>query len=188
MTATNKRVYAVVVTYNGASWIAKCLQSLQDGCFPIFVILVDNASTDETISLAKQFGEVTCVKLRRNVGFGRANNIGIRMALSLRAEYVFLLNQDAFVYADTVGSLVDAARAYPEYGIVSPIHPTSDGSGLDEKFARYMVRHRANPTTEELDYKHLGKELYPVSFVNAAAWLVSSQCLKRIGGFDPIFF
>ena len=85
-----KKVFVVIVTYNGVQWIRKCLQSCQD--YP--VVVVDNQSTDATVEIIQnEFPKVHLIEESKNHGFGQANNIGISYALNKGADYVFLLNQ-----------------------------------------------------------------------------------------------
>jgi N-acetylglucosaminyl-diphospho-decaprenol L-rhamnosyltransferase len=99
------KVVVIIVTYNGAGWIEKCLNSLRNSSLNTDVIVIDNASTDETVSLIENlYPEVELVKRANNLGFGQANNIGLRMALDQNADFVFLLNQDAWIDQDTIGN------------------------------------------------------------------------------------
>ena len=66
-----------------------------------------------------------------NLGFGRANNLGIRAALDDGARRVLLLNQDACVLPDTIGRLASCSEAHPEYGILSPAHLYGAGEAFD---------------------------------------------------------
>lgn len=177
--------YVVIVTYNGMKWLPKCLKS----CKGYRSIVIDNASTDETISYIKEnFPEVELFPQDKNLGFGQANNLGIKYALAQGAEYVFLLNQDAYLHDGCIDSLIEAHKKHPEYGILSPIHLNGKGDRLDQNFSNY-VTYRNNPDF----YSHfvLNKPLqsiYDVPFVNAAGWLLSREILETVGGFDPIFF
>ncbi|MDZ7379583.1 MAG: glycosyltransferase family 2 protein [candidate division KSB1 bacterium] len=183
-------VYAVVVTYNGAAFIGSCLRSLSDSRYPVSTVVVDNASTDNTREIVASFPDVELIPLQANIGFGRANNIGIAHALERGADFVFLLNQDARVAPETVGALVNCALTAAEYGILSPMHLNGDGSQIDYLFSRHLAR-SSNPSYTQLLsdlYRGHLAEVYPVPFVNAAAWLLSRSCLMQVGGFDPLFF
>lgn len=183
-------VYAVVVTYNGAAFIERCLQSLLESRYPVTTLVVDNASADNTREIVASFPSVELIPLRMNIGFGRANNIGIGCALQRGADFVFLLNQDARVSPEAIGTLVDCARSAAEYGILSPMHLNGDGSQIDYLFSRHLAR-VTNPSYTRLLsdlYKGCPAEVYPVSFVNATAWLLTRECLMHVGGFDPLFF
>ena len=88
-------VHIVIVTYNGMSWLPKCLDSIPDG---MPTIVVDNASTDQTcFYIQKEHPAVHVLAQKENLGFGRANNLGIQKALDEQTDAVFLLNQDAYL-------------------------------------------------------------------------------------------
>ncbi|AIG30163.1 glycosyl transferase [Flavobacterium psychrophilum] len=174
----NKKIFVIIVTYNGSKWIEKCINSLLRSIYPINILVVDNCSTDDSVELLKQFSEIHLIQSKENLGFGRANNIGIDYALKNKADYVFLLNQDTWVFDDTISNLVVMAQNNPSFGIVSPMHFSGDEKTLDKGFVTYY-----NRNVEE----NAGKNIAIVPFVNAAAWLVSSACLQKVGGFESLF-
>ncbi|EOG6904514.1 glycosyltransferase family 2 protein [Flavobacterium psychrophilum] len=174
----NKKIFVIIVTYNGSKWIEKCINSLLRSIYPINILVVDNCSTDDSVELLKQFSEIHLIQFKENLGFGRANNIGIDYALKNKADYVFLLNQDTWVFDDTISNLVVMAQNNPSFGIVSPMHFSGDEKTLDKGFVTYYNRY-----IEE----NAGKNIAIVPFVNAAAWLVSSACLQKVGGFESLF-
>lgn len=180
------RVFAVVVTHNGAPWIEQCLHSLMLSHYAVQVIVVDNASSDATRSLLTHFPGIACLAQDHNLGFARANNIGIREALDQGADFVLLLNQDACVRPHTVGKLVGQALENRGLGILSPFHLNGDGTDIDARFLRWIAQEESKFFAD----LYLGrlKEVYPIHFVNAAAWLLTRECLNRVGGFDPLFF
>jgi GT2 family glycosyltransferase len=177
-----KKVFVVIVTYNGAKWIHKCFGRLRSGSYPVQTIVVDNGSTDATISMLEaDYPEVTLIRSGQNLGFGQANNLAIKQALQQGADYVFLLNQDAWTEENTIAVLIDVMEQHPEYGIVSPVHLNGDYSGMDGGFAQYYSAGQPAPGKPV-------KDIYPVEFVNAAAWMMSKACLEKVGLFHPVFF
>lgn len=180
-------VYAIVVTRNGAPWIEDCLQSLVQSHYPVSVIVVDNVSTDGTPSLVSHFSGVVCLRQDKNLGFGRANNIGIRRALQGGADLVFLLNQDARVHPETIGKLVSCALDHPEFGILSPLHLNGDGNEIDPNLVLYITQ-GAKRFFSDLYLGRSINHVYSIDFVNAASWLLTRKCLNQVGGFDPLFF
>lgn len=174
----DKKVFVVVVTYNGAQWIDKCIGSLRESAYPVQTIVLDNASTDNTLQLLNNYSDVTLVETGANLGFGKANNIGIEKAMQAGADYIFLLNQDAWVFTDTIGKLVEKMERYPQLGIVSPMHYIADEATLDGNFKTYMERGEAFSADADVTI---------VPFVNAAAWMVSRECVGRVGYFEPLF-
>lgn len=166
-------------------WLKKCL----DSCAHFPVIIVDNASTDGTINFIEtHYPDVTIIKQFENLGFGQANNIGIRYALDQGAEHVFLLNQDAYLVDDALEQLCTFQKQYPEYGILSPIHITGDQKKLDKNFSNYLLHEKSGKFYSDFVLKNILAAVYEVPFVNAAAWLISKTCLETVGGFDPLFF
>jgi len=175
----------VIVTYNAMPWIDSCLQSVKS----FNVVVVDNFSNDDTVShILKFYPDVVVFPQTKNLGFGQGNNLGIRYALDSGAGSVFLLNQDAYVSEGSIEKLISLQASNPDYGILSPIHLNGNGAALDYMFSLYL-QPNVNPSFYS-DYV-LGlttNEIYKVPFVNAAAWLISRECIEKVGGFDPIFF
>jgi hypothetical protein len=76
------KVTAIIVTYNGMHWIDRCLGSVRGSALPVRAIVVDNGSSDGTAEhIARHFPEVEFIRAERNLGFGQANNRGMRIAL-----------------------------------------------------------------------------------------------------------
>jgi len=181
------KVYCIIVTYNGMKWVERCLSSIRAGTYPMQVIVVDNLSSDSTVDYIKNhFSEVILIESGANLGFGKANNIGIRRALSEGADYVFLLNQDTWIMPSSIEALVRVHDANKNFGIVSPMHISSDEQSLEYKFKEYIQLPYCEGMVSDLFLGSL-KPVYETQFVNAAAWLVSKNCLETVGGFDPLF-
>lgn len=181
-----KKIFIIIVTYNGFKWVDKCLQSI----LPKYdVIVVDNNSTDSTLDIIqKKFPKVKVFTQRKNLGFGAANNIGISFALKNGADYVFLLNQDAYLEKNCIETLISVHKQFPDYMILSPIHMDGVGEGLDEGFSKYISYDiNASFFSDIIIQKNI-KAVYKFPFVNAAGWLIPRKCLLKVGGFDPIFF
>jgi GT2 family glycosyltransferase len=182
------KLYVIIVTYNGIQWIEKCLLSVINSSIKLNIIIVDNNSNDETISLIqKKYPEVLLFPQKKNLGFGKANNLGISYALKNNCDYVFLLNQDAYLEKNTIEKLISVHKNNLDYGILSPIHLNGDGSKLDRNFSFNLTYDNNNYFYFDAIVNKL-KIIYPIPFVNAAAWLLPKETLKKVGGFDPLFF
>lgn len=175
-----KRVLVIIVTFNGLKWADKCFTSLRKSDFPVEVFVVDNGSSDGTPEyIGEHFPEVVLHCTGENYGFGKANNIGLEYALSEGYDYVYLLNQDAWVQPDTVGCLIDAMETDPSYGILSPLQMTASMTAPDPRFAAKCLDRPVGT--------YLKGRIYDVSFVMAAHWLISRRCVETVGGFSPAF-
>lgn len=180
-------VYSIIVTFNGKEWIERSVESLLSSTFPSNIIVVDNASIDGTVDIIREkFPMVELVESETNLGFGKANNIGIRKAFEKGADYFFLLNQDAWVKRDTVEKLIQIQKDFPRFHILSPIHLNGLGDAIDINFQDYLANKKSPGFISDLFLQKL-KPVYEGSFVNAAAWLVTSKCIQLLGGFDPLF-
>jgi len=184
-----QKILAIVITYNGKHWMDECLTSLEKSTCALDVIIIDNLSTDGTPEYIEQkFPQFELIKSVQNLGFGKANNLGLQKALDEAYDYVLLLNQDAWVEPDTVSILVNTLAQNPEYGIVSPIHLNRAKISLDNKFNHYICRTENNLLTSDLLLPNRKKSsVYELDFVNAAAWLLTRECIQKVGGFDPLF-
>ncbi len=182
--ADTPQIYAIVVTYNGMQWYDKCFGSLLHSSISVQVIVIDNASSDDSVRyIQEHYPTIDVIVSDKNLGFAKANNIAIRKAIDLGADYVFLLNQDAWVECDTIGNLLECYKQHSNLGIVSPLHLNGTADKFDWKFVEYM------PTEFTSDlYFNRFQPLYSVDFINAAAWLMSTECIKKVGGFDTSLF
>ncbi len=181
-------IVAIIVTWNGDKWIEKCLSSLEQSSIPVSIIVVDNASSDQTVAIIKErFTNVQLVEAGANLGFGQANNIGLRIALQQNAEYVFLLNQDAWIKEDTVSALITIAKKHPEYGILSPFHLDVSEEKLERQFIDFLTPNHNSRIVSDLFF-HKPQPVYETTYIHAASWLLSRSCVETVGGFDPLYY
>ncbi|WP_242087547.1 glycosyltransferase family 2 protein [Aestuariivivens sediminis] len=177
-------VIIIIVTFNGMKWIKRCLESCND----FYVIVVDNASSDNTTTFIKRhFSNVMLIENKKNLGFGKANNIGMSKALTMGAKRVFLLNQDAYIVPGSLQKLINVQKSKKDYGVLSPIHLTGIGNTYDRQFFHWMTIYDDSKLKGDTDLDDNGGILN-MPFVNAAAWLIHKECIETVGGFDPIFF
>jgi GT2 family glycosyltransferase len=115
---------AVVLNWNGGDDTLAALASLKG----VPTICVDNGSTDGSDRLVEQrFPNVELIRTAANLGFAGGNNIGMRRALGLGADWVLLLNNDAVAEAGLSAALDRAARARPDAGLLACKVLSEDG-------------------------------------------------------------
>lgn len=182
-------VSVVIVTYNPKVWMDRCFLSLKESSVKVKTIVIDNGSIDGSQEIIKQnYPEVDFYQAKENLGFGLANNVGIRMAYDAGAEYTFLLNQDAWVEHDTIERLVNKMQVDTSYGVLSPIHLNGSGDAFDFNFSNYISPINCPKLFSDIYLNRNLDQIYESLFVNAAAWLVSRKCIENVGGFSPSFF
>ncbi len=186
-------VVAVVLNWNGWRDTERCLASLCAGDYPrLEVVVVDNGSTDGSVErlaplVQEPWGRLA--PLERNQGFTGGANVGLRLATERGADYVFLLNNDATVAPGCLKTLVEAAAARPDVGLVGPQivwagQPDriwSAGISVDWPRARVLA-HRDEAAGGWLDGRRL------VQGLSAGALLVERAVLERVGLLDERYF
>lgn len=183
-----KKILVVVVTYNGIKWIHHCLKSIEFSNQALECLVIDNGSNDGTQDfILNNFPKVIFIQSEVNLGFGKANNIGLKFALEHGYDYVYLLNQDAWITPHTIDKLIEIHEKYNEYGILSPFQLQANSKALDNNFAQLVCSFQSNRELISDLYSGTTKQVYSVPFVMAAHWLISKECLNKVGGFSPSF-
>lgn len=169
-------ILVIVVTFNGMKWIDKCVSSVLSSDLPADLLVIDNGSTDGTVEWLQRHN-IEVLAQRNNLGFGAANNLGMRRALEEGYSYVYLLNQDAWVEPGTFRLLTEAMED-GRYGILSPVQLDGSGKKMDRQFAKRCKSYLR---------KQKDEKIVEVPFVMASHWMISRGCLQKVGGFSPAF-
>lgn len=187
-------VSIIIVNYNTASMTMECIDSvfrLTEG-ISYEVILVDNASTDNSKELFSKDDRITYIYNDENLGFGRANNIAIEIS---RGRNILFLNSDTLLINNAIRILSDYLDSHPKTGACGGNLYNRNG---DPEHSFQKLR----PSLwSELDALFEGKLLlgkntdhnfsntpFGVSYICGADLMVKSDVLKLTGAFDPVFF
>src|SRR5262245_6447313 len=112
-------VSVIILNYNGREHLDACLSSLLDLAFPkeqLEIVVVDNASTDDSVNLFKsRYPRVALIQNDFNLGFSKAANIGAARALG---QYLAFLNNDMRVDKNWLSCLVETAHAEKGFACV----------------------------------------------------------------------
>ena len=182
------KILVIIVTYNAMQWAKRCFDSLRNSTIRSDVFVVDNGSNDGTQAFIKEYcPETVFFQSDINLGFGKANNLGLQYALDNKYDYVYLLNQDAWVLPDTFEKLIKLSIAKPEFGILSPFQMNGDLEQIDRKFLEGACCIDSNPKMFNDFYNGKMDDVYPVKNIMAAHWLITRSCLCQVGGFSPSF-
>lgn len=181
-------VSVIITNYNGEIHLQECLNSLMDIKYSNYeIILLDNASTDNSIELARRvYPEIRIIPLNKNYGFAEGTNKGAREA---RGEFIVFLNNDTKVHEKWLIELINAATLYGEDniysskvlfydspheintigGIITPM-----GSGLDINFGK--------PDLDEYN------KMQFIGSPSGCSMLLKKSLFKKMGGFDKDYF
>jgi GT2 family glycosyltransferase len=184
-----ERVAVVIVNANGGLWLGKALDHLaRQTLKPARVIVVDNASTDGSVDgLEQRHPTIDVVRLDQNVGFGAANNIGVRAISDCR--WVALLNPDAFPEPRWLEALLQAARAKPDYSFfASRLLLAHDPERLDGTGDVYHVSGLAFRRDHGRLVESVARPQTEVFAPCAAAAMYSRSAFGDARGFDESYF
>lgn len=182
-------VTVIIVTWNAAEVIGRCLDALQQQTVKAReIIVIDNASSDATAERVSRYCDVRWMPLQQNLGFARANNIGIAHC---QTAWVALLNPDAFAHSDWLEILMAAADQNPQAAAFGSLQLQDaavnlvDGAG-DAVHVSGLIWRRGHgcPLQSEL----AGHAHYGVFAVCAAAALYRRDALLQVEGMDEDFF
>ena len=190
----NIDISIIIVNYNGLHHLKKCMPSLAKTVGVVFeIIVVDNGSKDESVPwLEEKFPRARIIEAKKNLGFGRANELGVSMA---KGNWIAFLNNDTQVEPQWLVNLLDLMIEKPEITaacskLMLMEHPAilnALGGGMSRMgcgfdcFFGFTSTHRAIASI-------LQKRSLPVFFPTAAAMLISKKDFLRVGGFDKSFF
>ncbi|MCH5319064.1 MAG: glycosyltransferase family 2 protein [Paramuribaculum sp.] len=183
-----KKVLVIVVTYNAEKWLNECFSSIPSYDSAIKGLVIDNGSTDGTVEkIKRRCPYIKLIENKKNLGFGAANNIGFRYAIKHGYDYVYLLNQDAWIAPDDILQLVEIAEKNKDFGIISPLQVNREKTKLDKNFSVHLSAQLFNDSVMGLPLNTIYK-VRPTGMTQAAHWLLSIETIKKVGGFSPFYF
>jgi hypothetical protein len=194
-------ISVIIVSWNAKEHLRNCLNSLNNakGRYKQEVIVVDNASTDNSVELVEQqFTEVKIIKNNDNLGFAKANNIGIRVSTG---RYVCLINSDVIVLDDCIDKLMECMDKNQLVGMAGPriLNPDhtlqfscfhfpgiknnlSQAIGLNKLFPK-------SPFFSEQTMKYWPHDcVQKVDVLNGCFWMVRRKAMDEVGLLDEDFF
>jgi GT2 family glycosyltransferase len=185
-------VTAVVLNYAtpGLTWLA--VRSLQTSLVrPGRILVVDNASPDGSADVLRQsLSDAEILSLPTNTGFAGGCNRGMAAALAGGAEFVLLVNSDAWVEAQTIGELLAAARVWPAGGIFAPVLVARDEPGrVTSAGIRYSeLTARMRNARDGTSVDRLPSRPEVVDAVSGCVMLIRCDLVRRIGYLDERYF
>lgn len=173
----NINIAIIVLNFNGKNHLEYSLPSILENSkgSGIKIILVDNASTDDSIEYAAQYSNLHIIKNEKNLGYAGGNNVGIRYALDQGCEYIILVNNDVLVSRWWIVEPVAYMDDHKEFGILG-----------------YHVYGDVERVSKEVFYKAVADfvefECNITKNVPGMALLIRAKVLKHIGLFDEVMF
>jgi GT2 family glycosyltransferase len=183
-----KQASVIIPNWNGATLLPSCLDALRRQSVRDFeVIVVDNASTDESCELIDaDYPEVRLLQLQRNLGLTGGCNAGIHMA---KGEVIALLNNDAEAEAGWLAALIDGLARYPKAGSVASKMLLHDRRDIINSAGDFYGRDGlpGNRGVWQKDEGRYDEEAWVFGACGGAVAYRRSM-LNQVGLFDPDFF
>lgn len=183
----NRSLSVVIPTFNGLHLISKCLNALKSQKVrPTEIIVVDNGSEDNTVSILKMnYPEVKVIHLDRNYGFCRACNEGFKHS---RGKLIALLNNDASPEPGWLENILKASVRHPEISVFAPKVIFNKNKNMIESAGDMVkkdlrVAHRGDGEIDRKQYDH-EEEIF---LVPAVASIYKKSFFEDVGLFDEYF-
>ncbi len=191
----------IIVSWNAKNHLLKCLKSLAQtsGVATMEIIVVDNASTDGSPELVEgSFPHVRLIRNSANLGFAKANNIGMRVS---KGRYFGLINSDVEVLDNCLVRLIKHMDQNPRLGMTGPSVFGGDGKiqrscrgfpGVWNMFCRCLALDHLFPSCQcfngyqLLNWNQDTERL--VDILSGCFWLVRREAVEQVGGLDEGFF
>lgn len=193
------KVSVVIVSYNALYFLEQCLHSVLAALQDIEgeIIVVDNASPEKPIEkIRSKFPTVQFVESPVNLGFGKANNLGVEMA---KGEFVLILNPDTLIPENLFEKILPFAEFKTDLGALGvrlidangKFHPESKRNipTLQNTFGKlfgYLLptkKFKSYYKTEVGEY-----EIAPAEILVGAFMLMRKSVYQKVGGFDEAYF
>jgi len=193
-------VSVVIVNYNTMQITNECIESVLNftKCNSIEIILVDNASTDGSKKFYLNDKRIKYIYSNENIGFGRANNIGIEAACG---KYIFMLNSDTILLDDVIKKIFDFAEKNVDNNLgalgTCLINKEKKNTLSFGQFVSSKRIYRRLVENLGIYRKNFEAETYSkldilgyveIDFISGADLFVPKRVFNQIKGFDPDFF
>jgi GT2 family glycosyltransferase len=182
-----KCVTVIIVNWNSGTLLARCIEFIRKQTMrPDQIVIVDNASMDDSVAALKKYDGVTVRVSNANLGFAAGNNLALA---ECDTEFVALLNPDAFPKEDWLERLVASADTHSHIAmfgsrqLCQDMPDMLDGIGDVYHWSGLVLRNRHSVRQREADL--VPREIFSPC---AAAGLYRRQALVDAGGFDEDFF
>jgi GT2 family glycosyltransferase len=191
-----------LVTYNNSKVIEKCINSIFNitNNIDFEIIIIDNNSSDNTVKIIKNnFKNVKLIKNDKNIGFGAAHNIAIKLG---KGKYHLVINPDIIFTENIIEKLINFMEENSDVGLVSPKIVFPDGTIqylckrspclFDLCIRRFTPGFIQSLFKKRIDYFEMRETGYnkimDVPYLSGSFMLFRRSILEEISGFDERFY
>jgi GT2 family glycosyltransferase len=184
------KISIIIVTWNTVDITLRCIQTIKKHLNNVEIIVVDNNSQDRTIEVLSKEKDIILVKNNSNLGFSKANNIGLKHASN---DLIIFMNSDIELIDDSIKKMVDYFNTNLNIGIIGPQFLNID---LTPQASVFPKQNAVNAFKEfYLKKKNSYLKYIPDSSTPLSVWAISGGCLltrksffESIGGWNEKYF
>lgn len=194
----------IIVSYNTKEILRNCLNSVRlstkDAGYQSEIIVVDNGSKDESAEMVrKDFPDTKLIKNTTNLGFARANNIGIKAS---KGKYTLLLNSDTVIFSDVIPKMIEFMKKNPKVGVSTCRVELENGkldpachrgfptpwasftyfTGLEKIFPKCKIFGQYHQTYKDLS------TLHEIDSCSGAFYFIRRRVIEDVGLLDEDYF
>ncbi|MBL4605960.1 MAG: glycosyltransferase family 2 protein [Flavobacteriaceae bacterium] len=191
MGSIEKELSIIIVNYNGKHYLKDCIDSIILHCSSVSyeIIIIDNNSSDGSQEyLQTTYPEITLISKTENVGFGKANNIGIQHS---SGENILLLNNDT-ILLQNISPIIEIVKREDVGAVgVKMLNGKKEFTPSYGKFPTplsLLKLSNLNETRSDFVTGDFKEKEYKVDWISGAFMMMKRQDWDFVGGFDEDFF
>lgn len=202
-----KKIYTVILNYNGCGNTVECIKSLEKVRVPqgyeLHPVIVDNASIDNSIhTFKKTFPKIPLIENSVNLGYSGGNNTGILYALKHDASHIIILNNDTLLERNSVYALIESLRVYKADVACPKIYFEKGYEYHKDRYEKKDLGHVFWFAGGEMDWAnvighHRGVDVVDegqfdkktdIESITGACFIAKREVFERVGVFNDSYF
>ena len=191
MVQSDIQISIITINYNGLANTCALIETIPFNDYPLEVIVVDNASSEDEATLIEQrYPQVKVIRSKKNLGFAGGNNLGIKAALG---KYLFFINNDTFLRPQdsNLQHLIDRLESDTKIGMVCPKIRFAWGT-CPIQFAGYTPLSRITLRNKAIGFgeEDLGQydNAHSTPYAHGAAMMVKREAIEQAGMMPECYF
>lgn len=190
-----EKIAIILLNYNNYIDTIECIKSIKENTnkdnFDYEIIVVDNKSTNESLSKLKEVEGITLIEAEENAGFSAGNNVGIKYAIENKSDYILLLNNDTVITENSIDKMYSELKKHDDIGIMSCRIMYFDDKELINCCGGKISYLKGTAVIYNKGKKYKGndkQELIYTDFTTGCCMLMKSELIQEIGLLPEEYF
>ena len=189
-----EKIMIILLNYNNYRDTIECINSIKQNTsennFIYEIVVVDNKSTNESLSELKKIEGITLIQASENAGFSAGNNIGIKYAIKNKSEYILLLNNDTIITKNSINKMFLELKKHTDIEIISARIMYWDNKNLINCCGGEIDYFKGTAVIygKGKEYKEANQEFTYTKFVTGCCMLMKTSLVEEIGFLPEEYF